>query len=136
MKAPTDKEFSALAKAYVIAAISAVPLLIGFIAIFDPATLDQGPVEWGIFGFVLSLYVLLSAIQFGIFIAMELAGNARLPATVLYILVIISANFSIFGLHDGVRSLLMFLVVSGALYLPARRFFLPRVRLALGGSHV
>jgi hypothetical protein len=136
MKAPTNKEISALAQAYLIAAISAVPLLAGVVAILDPVTLDQGPVEWGIVGFALSIYVVLSTLQFAIFIAMELAGNMRLPAMVSYILVITSANFSTSSLQDGVRSLLMFLVVSAALYLPARRFFLSRVRFASGGSHV
>lgn len=108
--------FGTLSKWYSVAVASVAIGMVGFMVVSTP---DLEWNDWGIPAFALSLYLLFAGYQF-LFLFLFLVAFTTLRrhfflATAGCIALETALNFGMFGIRDGIRSLLMFVIAAAVL---------------------
>ena len=108
--------FLSVCKMYGLSIAAFLFLFFASAAIFTPETL-WAPQEWGILGYVFSLYLLFSLMQFLVLLFIELTLHGKLLYEITYVFLLYSLNVVMYGFVDGLRSIIMFVVVTAVIFI-------------------
>ncbi len=113
------RSFGSLIKMYGLSIAAFLSLFFTFAAIFAPETLWASQ-EWGVLGLVLFYYLLLSLIQFLVLLLIELTLQRKLLYEIIYVFLAYIVNIMIYGFVNGLRSILMFVIVTAVIFVVIR----------------
>ena len=110
-----------LVKVYGLSIAAFLSLFFAVAAIFAPETLWVSQ-EWAVLGLVFSYYLLLSLIQFLVLLLIELTlhGKLLLLCETIYVFLAYIVNIMMYGFVNGLRSIIMFVIVTAVIFIIIR----------------